>query len=375
MVLGVTFTGLVLSADASESIGTIDSSFKLTRLCQDTACSDFGSINWKPTINSMTPGALPVTITDTGITGHLWGDEIGWVNLAPTGAGISVNPSTGVITGYAFSNTGSWVNFSPTGQGVTLVDNGAGSNFSGWAWASGANGGWIKFDCSEGATCIKTDWRILSMRANTSSTSGVGGGSRRGLLAESLNTPTPTQQPTTVPGLIPVNSQSLVPDQYSLGTEGPEVMGGPDINGSRVAESHNASAFDRNGDGMPDSGPNNIGASTSNYGFDTDSESVDGNSKAGVYRQLFPLFQPEYQREVDCRLCVVAKKRESDEITAGVRKSVVLIKYGFVPEYIEFGIPIPFTTDTEADTSSLLITVLMGLGLRRLFLRVMLKSV
>lgn len=156
---------------ASVTIGTIDTGLTLTKICKDVSCTAFGTINFKPTINVNTPGALPVTITDTGITGHAWGDEIGWINMAPTGSGIIMNPTTGVLSGKAYANSGSWINFAPTYPGsgpqvgVTLVDNGSGSNFQGWAWVSGAHGGWMKFDCSGVGTCVKTDWRAIPYRA------------------------------------------------------------------------------------------------------------------------------------------------------------------------------------------------------------------
>src|SRR4051794_26710037 len=82
-------------AAASETVGTIDAVSKLTKICKDTTCSIFGNINWKPTLNGNTGGATAVIIADTGLTGNLWGDEIGWVNLAPVGAGVTINPTTG----------------------------------------------------------------------------------------------------------------------------------------------------------------------------------------------------------------------------------------------------------------------------------------
>lgn len=99
---------------ASSSVGTISPGSNLTKICQDTACTTFGLVNWKPTLNASTSGATAVTITDTSITGHLWGNEIGWINLSPTGQGITVNPTTGIITGYAYAASGSWINFAPT---------------------------------------------------------------------------------------------------------------------------------------------------------------------------------------------------------------------------------------------------------------------
>lgn len=174
------------SAHASTSVGTIIAGSQLTKVCHDTTCTTFGTVNWKPTIVGT---ALPVTITDSSITGHIWGDQIGWINLAPTGTGVMVNSTTGVLSGKAFASSGSWINFSPTGSGVTLVDNGAGSNFSGFAWVSGIYGGWMKFDCGGTGTCIKTDWRTITNRGSS------GGG---GIVPFFSFTPTPTPTPTTV---------------------------------------------------------------------------------------------------------------------------------------------------------------------------------
>ncbi len=154
--------GVVL---ASTSNGSIYASHKLTKLCKDETCSSYGNINWKPTINASTPGALAVTITDSGLSGNIWGDEIGWVNLTPTGGGVTIDPVTGVLGGTAYSSVGGWINFSPTGGGVTLVDNGSGSNFNGWAYVSGVSGGWMRFDCTNAPTCIKTDWRTTGNRS------------------------------------------------------------------------------------------------------------------------------------------------------------------------------------------------------------------
>jgi hypothetical protein len=155
--------GLVLaaSAQASETVGSIDATFKATRICHDAACATYGNLNWRPTLNGSTSGAVAVVITDSGLTGHLWGDEIGWVKLAPTGAGVSLNPTTGALTGYAFANTGGWIKFNPTGGGVTIDSQG---QFSGSAWVSGLRGGWVKFDCAQATTCVKTDWRPTGSR-------------------------------------------------------------------------------------------------------------------------------------------------------------------------------------------------------------------
>jgi hypothetical protein len=188
---------------ASESSGTIDVTNKLTKVCQNAACTSYSTINWRPTINSNTPGAQAVAITDTELTGHIWGDSIGWVNLAPTGGGVTINPTTGVLSGKAFANVGSWINFSPTtvsgGTQVGVTINSSGQ-FVGWAYVSGVHGGWMKFDCAGVGTCVQTDWRPIPHRAAAPSDGGDGGGGGGGggFFGTPISTnTTQTSQPTT----------------------------------------------------------------------------------------------------------------------------------------------------------------------------------
>lgn len=155
----------------------------MTKICKDPSCTTFGNINWNPTINANTGGASAVTITDTGLTGNIWGDEIGWVNLAPTGSGVIMNPSNGQLSGYAYANTGGWINFRPTqvaGNPPVGVSINSSGEFVGYAYVSGLNGGWMKFDCASGSTCIKTDWipapyrpAVISSSANTGGVVGL----------------------------------------------------------------------------------------------------------------------------------------------------------------------------------------------------------
>jgi peptidoglycan hydrolase-like protein with peptidoglycan-binding domain len=163
LILALSFV-FIPTAHASESVGSIDDSFKLTRICKDTSCSIYGNANWKPTLNANTSGATAVSITDSGITGNVWGDEIGWINLSPTGGGVTINPNTGVLSGTAYATVGGWINFSTTGTSVSINSSG---EFTGSAYVSGLNGGWMKFDCSSGSTCVKTDWRPIPNRSGT----------------------------------------------------------------------------------------------------------------------------------------------------------------------------------------------------------------
>ena len=161
-------TGIIILATghvfASETNGTIESGTASARICKDVLCATYGQINFKPT------GSTAVTITDAGLSGYAWGDEIGWINFSPTGSGVTLDVNTGVLSGYAYANSGSWINVNPTdvggGTNVGVTINSSGQ-FVGWAWVSGAQGGWMKFDCAASSTCVKTDWRPVGSRQST----------------------------------------------------------------------------------------------------------------------------------------------------------------------------------------------------------------
>lgn len=150
---------LPLTLSASVSSGIIESGNKTALLCHSVTCTSPipGVINFAPT------GTAPVTIDDTnGIDGIAWGNEIGWINLDPTGSpGLNIDKSTGIISGTAWSQVAGWINFAATGQTVKINNNG---EFEGYAWTGGTYGGWIRFDCGFAGACVKTDWRPLSVR-------------------------------------------------------------------------------------------------------------------------------------------------------------------------------------------------------------------
>lgn len=160
----------------------------MTKICKTPDCSSYSNVNWKPTLNAYTTGATPVTISDSAVGGYIWGDEVSWINLQPIGAGVTVNPTTGVLSGYAWSSVGSWINFSPTsvpGDPAVGVSINSQGQFSGWAFVSGIYSGWMEFDCSSASTCVTTDWRPIPNRGTASpsspptqvSSSGSSGGS------------------------------------------------------------------------------------------------------------------------------------------------------------------------------------------------------
>src|ERR1035437_486268 len=231
---------LVLSAQiafASESQGTIESGFNLTKICKSIDCSSSGNVNWKPTLNANTTGVTAITITDSSITGYLWGDEIGWINLQPTSYGVTVNPNTGALSGYAYANVGSWIKFSPTsvsgGTPVGVSINAQGQ-FTGWAYVSGIDGGWMEFDCSSAATCIQTDWRPIPSRTAsptpTPTTVRSGSYSSSGSTPErqaadlkaiwAYNTIQPTPPPNTSPASPVIVTTKNTPNSQSGGQAG-----------------------------------------------------------------------------------------------------------------------------------------------------------
>lgn len=154
-------------AGAAGAVGTIDTAAHSALVCHDATCASPvpGSINFRPT------SAAPVTIDDAaGVDGIAWGDELGWITFDPTGPdGLVIDPATGHISGKAWSQVGGWINFRPTGRGVSIDAEG---EFTGWAWAGGPYGGWIKFDCSDPASCVRTDWRPSFSRPTPPLTKG-----------------------------------------------------------------------------------------------------------------------------------------------------------------------------------------------------------
>ena len=276
---------------SSDSIGSIDGSNKLTRICKDTACTDYGNINWKPTLNASTTGALAVSITDSGLVGHLWGDEIGWVNLDETAGGVDINPDTGELSGYGFASTGSWVNFDPTGTGVTLVDNGGGSNFSGYAWVSGPNGGWMKFDCALAATCIKTDWRTASNRL-----SGGGGSGEE---------PPPPSPPSPDPDPIPPPPEEPPEDDTPLPPSG----GGDE---------------ESPGGEEPDSGDKGSGSPSDDGGSNGGGGGSSPDEKS-IIEEFVSIFSPEKITETIQTVTASAREITEDPIVETIENAAIVI--------------------------------------------------
>lgn len=144
---------------ASTTNGTIDTTNHSALLCMDDTCATTTEINF------LTTNGRDVHVTSSAVTGDIWSEEMGWINLDPTNGGVT-NTNNGELGGYAWGENAGWINFSPTNGGVNISSSG---KFIGWAWAQ--NYGWIKFNCSTPNACVETDWRYPG---------GGGGGSTGG---------------------------------------------------------------------------------------------------------------------------------------------------------------------------------------------------
>ncbi len=126
-----------------------------------------GWINGEPAGN----GGPGMQVNDFEVTGFLWGENIGWINLSdrnpstntsPRSFGV-LNDGSGVLTGFAWGENLGWVSFScentdscdRVSYGVTIDP--ATGDFSGRGWSE--NKGWITF-ASEGPHPykMKTGW-------------------------------------------------------------------------------------------------------------------------------------------------------------------------------------------------------------------------
>ena len=160
--------------------GTINSSNHSALLCTNDTCTTTAQINFGYFTN--TPSSN-VIVTDSSLSGFIWGESFGWVVLncsntisgcSPTNGNFKVsNDGQGNLSGYAWGENTGWLNFGPflnsSASPVTIDSLG---KFDGWAWAQ--NYGWIKFDCSVTNACVETDWRPTVVVDDNNGGSGGG---------------------------------------------------------------------------------------------------------------------------------------------------------------------------------------------------------
>lgn len=344
----------ITSANASNFVGSINNTDKYAKVCKDSACSVFGRVNFSP---SPILGATSIIINDTSIIGNAWGDEIGWINMSPTGLSASdvlkVDPNTGVVTGKAYSSAGGWINFSAAGAGVSLIDNGSGSNFSGYAWVSGIYGGWLKFDCANASTCVKTDWRTIPNRnlivpVVVSPTSG-------GLAYIPDNTQVIIDP---IIDVLPVN-QNIISKTFS------EIKEFFAISPEKV---NNTPSISKNAQLevlAPEIPPFPVQ-------IEKAEDSAENYEPEGRHREIFPFLSKTYESD-GCLFCIVVRRdsysratTEGDVVILGEKR---ILKYGFVPKAVE--VPISYSLDSsklKVDLTSTVITATGAWAFRRYFL-------
>ena len=81
-----------------------------------------------------------VVAADGTLSGYAWGENVGWINFAPTGGGVSAN-SSGDLYGYAW----------------------------------GENIGWLSFNCIDASSCATVDYKVNISPFYASQSSGGGG--------------------------------------------------------------------------------------------------------------------------------------------------------------------------------------------------------
>jgi len=145
MVFAISFFTTAGNVFASTTDGTIDPTYRYA-WGENVGFVDFGST------------AGNVHITDSALSGSIYGENIGWIDLSTI-----TNNNEGILSGYAWGENIGWVDFSKVAIGTDGV-------FSGSIY--GENIGWITF--GTGDNKVMTDWRPLSVRPVVVGNSGLG---------------------------------------------------------------------------------------------------------------------------------------------------------------------------------------------------------
>lgn len=205
--------GGAFGVDASTTNGTIDLVNHSALLCQDDACLTTSRINF------LTTKGREVHVTNSVLTGDIWSEQMGWINLDPSKAGVTND--NGVLSGYAWGENSGWINFNPSKGGVSINNTG---EFTGHAWAQ--NYGWIKFDCGVTDACVKTDWRPSSGGGGGGGSGGFGGGEQTFC---QLYPSDPSCQTIPFCTLYPNNPSCLNPNFCDLNPTSPNCQTPPDF--------------------------------------------------------------------------------------------------------------------------------------------------
>ena len=162
---------------ASFDNGTISSNFWKAKEVSNNTLLNAGYFT-QPGIDTYN-----VHVTDSGLSGLMFGESAGWIRLNCAAVGnlpngctdsnyrVSLDANTdrnyGILSGFAWGQNTGWVSFNclnstplhPAGScadaNFSVRINSAGE-FTGYAWSE--NYGYIKFDCADSNACVKTDW-------------------------------------------------------------------------------------------------------------------------------------------------------------------------------------------------------------------------
>ncbi len=162
----------VLTAQSVFAAGNISTSSKYSQFLNidldNNAVNDF--INWNPTNGG-------ATVSNTQITGYIWGETVGWINLGPfTNAGPTAgvkNTCSGDLSGYAWGENAGWINFAPTnatGANEPKINTSTGA-ITGTVWSE--NYGWIQLASPDGTyPGLTTSWKGCGTGGGGGSTGG-----------------------------------------------------------------------------------------------------------------------------------------------------------------------------------------------------------
>ncbi len=145
----ISLLGFTLTAFAAGNINATNkySQFVDTDLNKD---STLDLINWSPTKGG-------ATVSNTAISGYIWGETVGWINLSPATSGVT-NTCNGELGGYAWGENTGWINFEATNTTIAPNIDTSTGEITGQVWAQ--NYGWIELASAEvGFTGLITDWR------------------------------------------------------------------------------------------------------------------------------------------------------------------------------------------------------------------------
>lgn len=204
------------SAEAS-NISSSQKYSQFMNLDADTnGTNDF--INWKPQAAGPTVGAV---VTDTGITGFIWGESVGWINLSPDSAGVT-NTCDGELGGFAWGQNTGWINFAPSYATVAPSINPATGVISGQVWSQ--NFGWIQLSSPDPSfPGLVVDWNGCEGGDEND------GGPQSGSIPPGTNNPPQTQIPPgsapTGPGSNPTTPPPFVNPPQNPGTGGTPSQG------------------------------------------------------------------------------------------------------------------------------------------------------